>query len=116
MQDLGYDENDDDAQDRYDEYQTRARQLLIDNTRNNLEENLEKAELGKHEVFIVSASVLYSLITNKGNKKTTPIDEASLIEAVLNAAHKRRYGTQKNHSTIVKDNMITDLSRLMLTT
>ncbi|KAF8813329.1 hypothetical protein BYT27DRAFT_7084483 [Phlegmacium glaucopus] len=121
IQDLGYDENDDDAEDHFDNYQTQARQLLIDTTRKNLEKNLEKAELGKHDVFIVSGSVIYSLVTDKGNKKKTNlgIDEARLVEAVLNTAHKRRYGTQaptKSHSTVVKDNMVGDLSRLGLTT
>ncbi|KAF8813328.1 hypothetical protein BYT27DRAFT_7084265 [Phlegmacium glaucopus] len=122
MQDLGYDENDDDAEDHFDNYQTQARLLLIDTTRNNLEKNLAKAELEKHDVFIVSGSVICSLVTtDKGNKKTAnlAIDEARLVEAVLNTAYKRRYGTQapaKNHSTVVKDNMVGNLSRLALTT
>jgi hypothetical protein len=111
MQDLGYDENDDDADDDYHDYQTRARKLLIDKTRKNLEDNLKKAELGKHDVFIVSSSVIFSLVTDKGNKKkktTPPIDEARLIETILKIAHSRRYGTQapaKKHSTLVKDNI-----------
>jgi hypothetical protein len=107
MQDLGYDENDDDADDDFDDYQARARQILIDTTRNNLETNLEKAELVKRDVFIVSGSVIYSLVTEKANKKkTTPaIDEARLMETVMKIAHARRYGNQapaKTHSTVVK--------------
>ena len=113
MQDLGYDENDDDAENDLDDYQAKARQLLITTTRDNLEKNLEKAELTKREVFIVSGSVIYSIITDKGSKKkgtqTPPIDEARLIETVLKFAHARRYGTQappKEHSMIAKiDNM-----------
>ena len=103
MQDLGYDENDDsEPEDEYDGYQARARQILIDSTRENLEINLEKAELAKHDVFIVSESVIYSLVTGKWNKKDTqtPIDEARLVETLLKIAHSRRYGTQtppKNH-------------------
>jgi hypothetical protein len=112
MQDLGYDENDDDADDGSDlaDYQRRARQLLIDSTRKNLEDNLKKAELNKHDVFIVSNNVILSLVTAKEPKKTTPvIDEARLLESILRMAHARRYGTQvsaKNHSTLVKDNVV----------
>ena len=105
MQDLGYDENDDDAVDDFDNYQRQARQLLIDNTRKNLEDNLKKAELNKHDVFIVSSSVIFSLVTAKTSKKTTPaIDETRLLESILKMAHARRYGTQaaaKDHSTLV---------------
>ena len=67
---LGYDKDDDDASDHYNDYQTRARQLLIDTTRKNLEQNLKIAELAKRDVFIVSNKVLYSLVTAKGNRKT----------------------------------------------
>ena len=103
MQDLGYDETDDDADDVFDDCQSQARQLLIDTTRMNLEENLQKAELNKHEVFIVSGSAIFSLVTGKGHKKTAPaIDEARLMETILKMAHARRYGTRtsaRNHST-----------------
>jgi hypothetical protein len=115
MQDIGYDENDDDADDDFDNYQRKARQLLIDTTRTNLEENLKKAELNKYDVFIVSGSVIFSLVNAKALKKTTPaVDEVRLIEAILKMAHARRYGTQasamiqvpKNHSTLVKENVV----------
>jgi len=104
MQDLGYDENDDDADNDFDEYLARARKVLIDTTRNNLETNLEKAELAKREVFIVSGSVVYSLITEKENRKRTApaIDENRLMQTVLKIAHARRYGHQapaKTHLT-----------------
>ena len=109
MQDIGYDENDDDADDVFDDYQKRARQLLIDATRKNLEDNLELAELNKHDVFIVSAGVIFSMVTGKGHKKTTPaIDETRLMEAFLRMAYARRYGNQasasaKNHETLVEN-------------
>ena len=110
MQDIGYDENDEDADDDFDDYQKRARQLLIDSTRKNLEDNLEKAELKKNEVFIVTGSIIFSLVNAKAIKKTTPaIDEARLLESILKMAHSRRYGTQastKNHSTVVKNNIV----------
>ena len=109
MHDIGYDENDDDTDEDFDDYQRRARQLLIDATRKNLEDNLEKVGLNKHDVFLVSGSVIFSLVTaTKGHKTTPAIDEARLMESMLMMAYARRYGTQvsaKNHSILVKDNM-----------
>ena len=114
MHDLGYDEDDEDAVDDFDDYQKRARQLLIDITRKNVERNLEKAELNKHDVFIVSAGVFYSLVTRKARKNTAlAIDEARLMKAFLKEAYARRYGTQasaKNHSILVEDNVFSHSS------
>ena len=46
MQDSGYDENDDDSDDNFDDYQARARQSFIDSTRSNVvEKNLKEAQL-----------------------------------------------------------------------
>ena len=77
--------------------------MLIDTTRKDLEQNLEKAELTKRDVFVVSGSVIYSLVTAKGNKKTAPaIDEVRLVETILKTAYERRYGTRlaaRNFST-----------------
>ena len=113
MQDLGYDESDEDADDAFGDYQKRARQLLIDTTTKNLEDNLKKAELDKHDVFIVSGNVIFSLVTNKTLKKTnTEIDEVRLAEAFLKMACARRYASEtqtsaKNSLTLVrvKDNL-----------
>ena len=91
MQDIGYDENDDDADENFDDYQEQARQLLIDTTRKNFEDNLVKAELNKREVFIVCCSVIFSLVNAK---KTPAIDEVRLLETILKMAHERRYGNQ----------------------
>ena len=117
MQDIGYDENDDNADDDFDGFIRRAGQVLIDATKKNLEDNLEKAELNKHDVFIVTGSVLSSLVNGKAIKKTTlEIDEARLMESILKMAHARRYGTQtsntKNHLTlrVVKDNIVRYIS------
>jgi Mg2+/Co2+ transporter CorC len=101
MQDIGYDENEDNADDDdFDDFQRRARQLLIDTTRKNLEDNLQKAELNKRDVFIVTGSVISSLVNAKAIKKITPaIDEARLMESILKTAHTRRYyGTQASTS------------------
>ena len=95
------DDIDDNADDDFDDFQRQARQLFIDSTKKNLEDNLEKAELNKHDVFIVSSSVIFSLVNGKAIKKTTPeIDEARLMESILKMAHTRRYGPQastENH-------------------
>jgi hypothetical protein len=112
MRDLGYDKkNNYYADDDLADYRTRARQLLIDSTRKNLEDNLKKAELNKHDVFIVSNNVIFSLVTAKEPKKTV-VDEAHLLESFLRTAHARRYGpgsqASANHSTLVRveDNVV----------
>ena len=109
MQDLGYDESDEDADDAFGGYQKRARQFLIDTTMKNLKDNLKRAELNKHDVFMVSGNVIFSLVTNKTLKKTaTEIDEVRLVEAFLKMAHARRYESEisaKNYSTLVKDGL-----------
>ena len=93
MRDIGYDEYDDVEYD-FDDYQRRAGKLLIDTTRKKFESNLEKAELKKHDVFIVCCRVIFSLVTGKGLKKATlAIDEARLMESFSKIAHARRYMT-----------------------
>ena len=96
MQDLGYDENDVNARENC---QAKARQLLIDATRKNLETNLAKAELVNRDVFIVSRDIIYSLVTKKEKsslaKSSLAIDEERLIRTVLTVAHNRRYGSQE---------------------
>ena len=113
MQDFGYDQNDEDADDAFGGYQKRARQFLIDTTMKNLKDNLKRAELNKHDVFMVSGNVIFSLVTNKTLKKTdTEIDEVRLAEAFLKMAYARRYESHwqtsaKNCLTLVrvKDNL-----------
>ena len=116
MRDLGYDsdESDDDLDDRdnVDNYRTRALQLLIDSTRNKVEENLEEAQLAKRDVFIVSSSVMLSLVTAKRRKKTPAIDEARLMEAISFTAHARRYG---NQASGMENRLLTNSYSLSLT-
>ena len=81
MQDLCYDETDNDSGDNFDDCQTRDEQLLIDSTRNNIWKKLGWRSAG---VYIVSCSVIFSLVTAKGQKKTTPaIDGDRLMETIL---------------------------------
>ena len=88
MQSLGYDENDDDAKDEYDRFQAEAQKLLINITRTNIEKKLKKAGLAMHDVFIVSSSVVFSLVASE--KMEAPvIDETRLLESVLKAVYER---------------------------
>ena len=91
MRDSRYNKTDVDARENH---QAKARQLLIDNTRKNLEANLTKAgaELVNRDVFI---DIIYSLVAKPEDKKNSlAIDEERLIETVLTVAHKRQYGSQ----------------------
>ena len=116
MKDKGYDENDDNEAGVKEDYQRRARQLLIDSTRKNLESNFDKAKLKKHDVFIVSGSVISLLVNGKAMKNAAlAIDEARLLESILKKAHERRYGTQtsaENHSSlrVIKNNIVRYIS------
>ena len=107
---FGYDEGEEDAVEKYKKHHPAARQLLIDSTRKNLDKNLNKASLARRQVFIISSNSMHALMTDKWNWRNAAnvIDEANLLQAVLKAAHTRRYGAQasvKDHSTVVKQNM-----------
>jgi hypothetical protein len=102
-----YDESEKDAITIYKRHHSAARQLLIDSTKNDLDKNLEKANLAKRQVFIISRSSMYALMTEKWSWRNAAnvIDEADLLQAVLNAAYSRRYGAQvtaKDQATVVK--------------
>ena len=109
---LGYESDDELAENDVVNSQQRARQVLIDTTRKDLERNFERADLKKHDVFIVSADVIFSLVTDKaltGNKTNLAFDEVRLMEAILKMEHAQRYGKQasaKNRTILAKDNMI----------
>jgi hypothetical protein len=89
---FGYDSEEDDVED-YKRHHPAARQLLIDYTKQDLDRNLEKANLGKREVFIISKSSMHALMTEKLNWRNVAnvIDEVNLLQAVLKAAYTRRY-------------------------
>ena len=50
---------------------------------------LKEVRLGKRDVFIVSRHFIFSLVTAKGHKTPTVIDEARLMETLM-SAHARR--------------------------
>ena len=94
MGDLGYD---DEEEEKYDDFQAQARELLIKDTRENIKKNLQGAGLAMCDrIFIVCASVIYALVTKKSIKKTTPeIDEGPLFNSILEAVRARRYSSQE---------------------
>jgi hypothetical protein len=101
-----YDESEEGSVEVYKKHHSAARELLIHSTKKNLDKNLEKANLAKRQVFIVSRSSMHALMSEKWNWRNTAnvIDEANLLQAVLKAAYSRRYGAQvsiKDHSTVV---------------
>lgn len=89
-----YDESEEGAVEIYKRHHSAARQLLIDSTKKNLDKNLEKANLAKRQVFIISRNSMHALMTEKWNWRNegNVIDEANLLQAVLKAAYSRRYG------------------------
>lgn len=93
---FGYNQNEKGAVEIYKRHHSAARQLLIDSTKKDLDKNLEKANLAKRQVFIISRSSMHALMTDKWNWRNAAnvIDEANLLQAVLNAAYSRRYGAQ----------------------
>jgi len=93
---FGYDESEEDAVEKYKKHHSAARQLLIDSSRKNFNKHLEKANLTKRDVFIISRSSMYALMTAKWSWRTAAnvIDEVNLLQAVLKAAMEtRRHGT-----------------------
>jgi len=118
---FGYDEGEEDAVEKYKKHHPVARQLLIDSTKKDIDRNFEnpEANLAKRQVFIISSHSMYALMTDKWNWRTAAnvIDESTLLEAVLKAAHSRRYGDQastKDHSTVVRQNMTASQSNTAL--
>lgn len=106
-------ESDSDDRDNVNDYQTQARQQLIDSTKKSVERNLKEARLANRDVFIVSRHVIFSLVTAKGHKKIPPaIDEVRLMETIMMSAYARRYG---NQAADIEDHLLTNSSPLALT-
>jgi hypothetical protein len=103
MKDIEPDSDEEDGDDG--ESYKQARQVFIHSTREDFEKNLQKANLPRRDVFIVSNSVMRALVAKRRNSRVsnTMIDEASLLEAVSKETHA---GLRKNYLTVVKQNMI----------
>ena len=96
---------DSDEEDGNDESYKRAQQIFIHSTKGDFEKNLQKGQLTKREVFIVSSIVLRAIVNRKWNSKISDmiIDEARLLELVLKETCSR---LRKDYSTVVEQNMI----------
>ena len=94
-----------DSDERDKELYKQARQTCIDSTREDFVKNLQKAQLAKRDVFIVSSSVMRAVVTKRFNSQVSNgmIDEASLLEAVLKETYARLH---KDYLTVVKQNMV----------
>lgn len=102
MEDIQPDSDEEDANEEFHKQQ--ARQMFINSTRGDFEKNLQKAQLTKRDVFIVSSIVMRALVTKRCNSKISNmmIDEARLLEAVSKETYAR---LGKDYSTVVKQNM-----------
>ena len=103
MEDIQPDSDEGDANEVF--YKQEARRIFIESTRGDFEKNLQKAQLTKRDIFIVASIVMHALVTKRCNSKISNmmIDEARLLEAVLNETYAR---LGKDYSTVVKQNMI----------
>ncbi|KIJ07286.1 hypothetical protein PAXINDRAFT_90678, partial [Paxillus involutus ATCC 200175] len=88
MLEMGYD-NDVDNADRKLALNAEAREEYITETRANIKQNLAEANLPDQKVYMVSNSVLLSIV--KGQTLSPKIiDELELMRDLLSAAHSRR--------------------------
>ena len=70
-----------------------------------------------YEVFMVSSSIIYALVTNKRTHKNTPeIDEVHLIGSILKAAymHHQEVPFHVRAGVISTANLLINLYRLAL--
>ncbi|KIK72652.1 hypothetical protein PAXRUDRAFT_836401 [Paxillus rubicundulus Ve08.2h10] len=90
MHERGYDsEDDDDDRTRRKELYTEAREQYIAETRASIKQNLEDANLPNQRVYMVSNSVLLSIVKNQ-NPSLKMIDELELMKDLLSEAYSRR--------------------------
>ena len=90
MIEKGYDSEGDDPEDieRHERSYDAARQQFIEETRRNVQANLENVNLPNQRVYIVCSTTLLTILLNKMPKKM--IDEADLLNDLMNEAHRRR--------------------------
>ena len=90
MREKGYDsEGDEEDVERRNKLYKAARKQFIEETRKNVRANLEDANLPDQRVYIVSNTTMLSVVLNKVPKKS--IDEADLLNDLLNEAYSRRF-------------------------
>ncbi|KIJ09120.1 hypothetical protein PAXINDRAFT_26335, partial [Paxillus involutus ATCC 200175] len=90
MRERGYDSDDDDGdRTRRTTLYAEAREEYIAETRANIKQNLEDANLPDQKVYMVSNAVLLSIVKNH-NLSPKIIDELELMRDLLSEAHSRR--------------------------
>jgi chemotaxis protein histidine kinase CheA len=90
MRERGYDSDDDDGDRTLRKtLYTEAREQYIAETRANIKQNLEDANLPDQRVYMVSNSVLLSIVKNQ-NVPPKFIDELELMRDLFSTAHSRR--------------------------
>jgi hypothetical protein len=71
------------------EFYKKAQVEVISATRQNVESNLEKAELPTQRVYIVSSETMYDIVSGEGEHESQIIDEAKLLRDILNLAEEK---------------------------
>ena len=90
MRDLGSDSDEDEDEDpgRRTRLYKAARKKYIEETRKNVQANLENANLADQRVYIVSNDTMLTIVKGKGPKKA--IDELEFLTDLFTQAHARR--------------------------
>jgi len=86
MKNLGYNKR---RKNEKEEFYRKARDEVINATRQNVESNIEKAELPTQRVYIISSETMYDMVTGEGDVESQIIDEARLIRDLLEIAEGR---------------------------
>jgi hypothetical protein len=86
MKNLGYNKR---RKNEKEEFYRKARDEVIDATRQNVESNIEKAELPTQRVYIISSETMYDMVTGEGDVESQIIDEARLMRDILEIAEER---------------------------
>ncbi|KAG2135746.1 interferon-inducible GTPase-domain-containing protein [Suillus bovinus] len=103
IKDMGYDSDDNESEDQEKLYQA-ARQQFIQQTRQSVENNLEKAKIPNKRVYIVSNKTMFGVVT--GRRPKAVIDEIELLNDLIWTTQTRRQGrSEARVATVVKNVM-----------
>jgi hypothetical protein len=86
MKNLGYNKR---RKNEKEGFYRRARDEVINATRQNVESNIQKAELPTQRVYIISSETMYDMVTGEGDVESQIIDEARLMRDILEIAEER---------------------------
>lgn len=85
MKDMGYDPDEEDADNREQFYRV-AREQYVSETRQSVKNNLAEANLPDQRVYIVSNKTLFGAVKDKGPKRM--IDEVELLTDLYCEAYR----------------------------